>query len=57
MVINMPSKKSETKKIKVPKGMKLIFRPYRINPKTNKVEYAKNYGKRVFPMLVPDTAS
>lgn len=53
----MPSKKSETKKIKVPKGMKLIFRPYRINPKTNKVEYAKNYGKRVFPMLVPDTAS
>lgn len=48
-------KSSKTNKIKVPKGMKLIFRPYRKNPKTNQVEYARNYGKRVFPMLVPDT--
>ena len=45
---------STKSKIKVPKGMKLIFRTCRKNPKTNKMEYASQYGKRVFPMLVPE---
>ncbi len=43
----------DSKKINIPKGMKLIFRPYRTNPKTKKTEYASQYGMRAFPMLVP----
>jgi len=35
-----------------PPGFKWIFRPYRLNPKTGRLEYPHN--GRVFRMLVPD---
>lgn len=36
----------------IPEGMKLVFRPYRTLP-NGQVIWAKHYGKRAFPMLVP----
>ena len=39
-------------KVTVPKGFKLIFRAWRTDKDGNRV-YAKNYGLRGFPLLVP----
>lgn len=47
----MPTKKS--KKIKVPKGYKLIFRRYRKDSKSSKQLDARLYGIRAWPLLVP----
>ena len=36
----------------IPEGMKVVFRPYRTLP-NGKVLWAKQYGLRAWPMLVP----
>lgn len=36
----------------IPPGMKLIFRPYRTLPNGTRL-WARQFGKRAFPMLVP----
>ena len=41
------------KKVKVPKGMKLIFRRYRKDPKSNQMLDAQRYGCKAWPILVP----
>lgn len=40
------------KKIKVPPGMKLIFRASKTCPRTGKVMYAKDYGLKAWPLFV-----
>lgn len=37
-----------------PAGMKWVFRPWRHCPKTNKVLYARTFGFKAWPMLVPE---
>lgn len=44
-------------KVEVPKGMKLIFRPYRKDPKSGQIQYAKNHGLKAWPILVPIEAN
>jgi len=34
------------------KGLVLIFRAWRINPKTGEKEYAKDHGKKAWPIWV-----
>ncbi len=41
------------KRIPVPEGMKLIFRRYRKDPKSNKLLDARLYGCKAWPILVP----
>ncbi|WP_165385587.1 hypothetical protein [Pseudoalteromonas phenolica] len=41
------------KKIPVPEGMKLIFRRYRKDPKSNQMLDARRYGCKAWPILVP----
>lgn len=41
------------KKVEVPKGMKLIFRRYRKDPKSNQLLDARRYGCKAWPILVP----
>lgn len=36
----------------IPEGMKVVFRPYRTLP-NGQVLWAKQYGLRAWPMLVP----
>ena len=40
-------------KVKIPKGMKLIFRPYRKDPKSGQMLCARNHGLKAWPILVP----
>ncbi len=40
--------------IEVPPGFKLIFRPWRICPKTGDKLYAKTFGFKAWPILVPE---
>jgi len=42
------------KRIVVPPGKKLIFRPWRKCPKTGRVLYARQFGLRAWPILVDD---
>jgi hypothetical protein len=37
----------------VPEGYQLLFRPWRTDPKTGEKVWAKWFGKRAFPILVP----
>jgi hypothetical protein len=41
----------------VPPGKRLIFRPYRIDPRTGKKIWACWSGRKAFPMLVDDDKS
>lgn len=36
-----------------PPGFKWIFRPYKRDPKTGDVMYARDYGLKAWPLLVP----
>lgn len=36
-----------------PPGMKYIFRPWRRDPDTGRMLYARAYGFRAWPILVP----
>lgn len=36
----------------IPPGYKLIFRPYRKDPRIGKTLWARNYGLRAWPILV-----
>ena len=36
-----------------PPGMKYIFRAWRRDPKTGAVQYARTFGFRAWPILVP----
>lgn len=40
-------------KIDVPEGYTLIFRATRTDPKTGRVQHARHYGKKAWPILVP----
>ena len=40
--------------IDVPPGFKLIFRPYRVCKETGQKLWARNYGYRSWPILVPE---
>lgn len=37
-----------------PPGFRYVFRTKRICPRTGKVLYARRYGLKAWPMLVPD---
>ncbi len=37
-----------------PSGMKYIFRPWRRDPHTGKLQYAKAFGFKAWPILVPE---
>lgn len=39
---------------KVPPGYRLIFRPSRVDPRTGKTLWARTYGLRAWPIIVPD---
>lgn len=36
-----------------PPGYRYVFRPWRRCPKTGRRLYAKSYGKKAWPILVP----
>jgi hypothetical protein len=38
----------------VPPGKRLVFRPYRTDPRTGKVLWAAQFGLRAWPILVDD---
>jgi hypothetical protein len=40
-------------KLEIPAGMKLIFRRYRKDPKSNQLLDARQYGCKAWPILVP----
>ena len=40
----------------VPTGFKLIFRASKTDPRTGETIYAKDYGYKGFPILVPETS-
>ncbi len=42
-----------SKMVEVPEGYKLIFRTTKVDPRTGKVLYARNYGLRAWPILIP----
>ena len=37
-----------------PAGYRYVFRPWRLCPKTGQRLYAKSYGFRAWPLLVPE---
>lgn len=41
-------------RISVPPGYKLVFRPWRTCPTTGQRIYAKMYGFRAWPILIPE---
>lgn len=47
--------KSHDPKALTPPGKKLVFRPWRDDPKTGKRLYAVHYGLKAWPILVDDT--
>ena len=50
MVIGMAGKSYP----KPPSGKKLIFRPWKIDPKTGDKMWARAYGFKAWPILVPE---
>jgi hypothetical protein len=36
------------------KKKKLIFRPWRKNPKTGEIEYARDYGYKAWPIWIEE---
>ncbi len=40
--------------IEVPDGKRLIWRPYRLDPRTGKLIWACQYGLRAWPILIDD---
>ncbi|HYF36005.1 MAG TPA: hypothetical protein VD994_11995 [Prosthecobacter sp.] len=43
-----------TRKLMPPPGKRYVFRPWRVDPKTKKVMWAKHYGLKAWPILVDD---
>jgi hypothetical protein len=41
-------------RIHVPPGFRLVFRPWRTCPLTGQRLYAKMYGFRAWPILIPE---
>jgi hypothetical protein len=42
-----------TQKLVVPPGYRLIFRPYRVDPRTGRLLHAATFGLRAWPLIVP----
>lgn len=49
----MDSNRKRRSRIYVPEGFKLIFRPWRTDKKSGRRIWARWFGLRAFPMLVP----
>ena len=49
-----PKQPKAGKKMVVPKGHHLVFRPWRTDPRTGRTLYASTYGLKAWPIVVAD---
>jgi hypothetical protein len=49
-----PKAPKPAKKMAIPKGYHLIFRPWRKDPQSGRILYAAAYGLKAWPILVQE---